>query len=413
MNIDKNIARNIKYYRESLGITQKQLAEKLYKTESTVQKWEVGKNRIYPEHLYELSQIFGIRMEELIMKNNVGILAFYKDTEEMYNYDMGCDEAVEYEGLDAAAEGLIEYCKDCIQNNIPKFDTEKNRWVDEWNTKNHYIVVLNVKTGEIYGLRDFGRYLPSASDYMFSSDFLNIEVNNKLLYIVEHTMSVEDLGEENIKSEDEWFKIIKDEIAEKSEIVRKLFKEEMAKYKEKTRAEKKVLFVTMYAGKGEYLAYDIESKNRYMLNRYDSDKDTLYIRDERSDYILGLPVSVKMSDDYILHFPSRELMEAMGLYCIPEDFEQMTVRENPHYEILKKYTCDDSEIDEVYSKIIQLLNIYPISERESRGYKILKVCYTNVTERLEKNEPIDEKMASAMRYGYEEAFQNLTEFFAM
>ncbi len=69
INLDKNIAR----LRAKAGLTQKELAEKLFVSNKTVSKWERGAG--YPEitQLLRLAKVFGVTVENLIMGERHGI----------------------------------------------------------------------------------------------------------------------------------------------------------------------------------------------------------------------------------------------------------------------------------------------------------------------------------------------------
>ena len=69
INLDKNIAR----LRTKAGLTQKELAEKLFVSNKTVSKWERGAG--YPEitQLLRLAKVFGVTVENLIMGERHGI----------------------------------------------------------------------------------------------------------------------------------------------------------------------------------------------------------------------------------------------------------------------------------------------------------------------------------------------------
>ncbi len=68
-----NIAANISELRKRSGMTQEQLAERLYVSNKTVSKWERGAG--YPEitHLVRLSEIFGVPVDSLIGAERRGI----------------------------------------------------------------------------------------------------------------------------------------------------------------------------------------------------------------------------------------------------------------------------------------------------------------------------------------------------
>lgn len=68
-----NIAANIAELRRKSGMTQEQLAQRLYVSNKTVSKWERGAG--YPEitHLVRLSEIFGVPVDSLIISERRGI----------------------------------------------------------------------------------------------------------------------------------------------------------------------------------------------------------------------------------------------------------------------------------------------------------------------------------------------------
>lgn len=68
MDVSKTIARNIRYYRELCFLTQQELADALLVSRTTIQKWEAGRNRMYPEDLYRISKIFDVKVEELFIR---------------------------------------------------------------------------------------------------------------------------------------------------------------------------------------------------------------------------------------------------------------------------------------------------------------------------------------------------------
>lgn len=64
-----NLHHQIKKYRNSLSISQEELAENIYVSRQTISNWETGKN--YPDMhpLLILSNFFGITLDELVRGN--------------------------------------------------------------------------------------------------------------------------------------------------------------------------------------------------------------------------------------------------------------------------------------------------------------------------------------------------------
>jgi transcriptional regulator with XRE-family HTH domain len=70
MDAINNIARNnIKIYRKMRKMTQKELADALAVTHSSVSAWEIGKNSIDLERLNEICHVLGITLAELLSEN--------------------------------------------------------------------------------------------------------------------------------------------------------------------------------------------------------------------------------------------------------------------------------------------------------------------------------------------------------
>jgi transcriptional regulator with XRE-family HTH domain len=70
MDAVNNIARNnIKIYRKMRKMTQKELADALEVTHSSVSAWEIGKNSIDLERLNEICRVLGITVAELLSEN--------------------------------------------------------------------------------------------------------------------------------------------------------------------------------------------------------------------------------------------------------------------------------------------------------------------------------------------------------
>lgn len=61
-----SLGKNIQKYRKKLGLTQKELAEKLMKSEISIRKYESGNINIPPSTLFNLCQIFNINLGELL-----------------------------------------------------------------------------------------------------------------------------------------------------------------------------------------------------------------------------------------------------------------------------------------------------------------------------------------------------------
>jgi repressor LexA len=64
INLAKYIGNKIKNYRESFGLTQDQLAEKLDTTKQTVSRWEIGQRSPKQNSMFMLSNLFNVSMDD-------------------------------------------------------------------------------------------------------------------------------------------------------------------------------------------------------------------------------------------------------------------------------------------------------------------------------------------------------------
>lgn len=85
-----NFSKQLKIYRERDGLSQEELAEKIYVTRQTISKWE--NDHTYPDihNLIALSTLFEVSLDELIkgdvenMRQTIGVAKFNKHTGVMF-----------------------------------------------------------------------------------------------------------------------------------------------------------------------------------------------------------------------------------------------------------------------------------------------------------------------------------------
>ena len=68
-NIKKNIAKNLVRYRNTAGLTQSELAEKINYSDKSVSKWERAEGTPDIFVLYELSKIYGVRVDDFLISD--------------------------------------------------------------------------------------------------------------------------------------------------------------------------------------------------------------------------------------------------------------------------------------------------------------------------------------------------------
>ena len=64
--MDRLFCNNLKLLRKEIGLTQKQMAQKLNVVESCYANWEQGRTEPDIAKLRELAKIFGVKIDEII-----------------------------------------------------------------------------------------------------------------------------------------------------------------------------------------------------------------------------------------------------------------------------------------------------------------------------------------------------------
>ena len=406
MDINANIAKNIKKYREKLGMTQKDLADKLhFSNPSTVQKWEVGRNRVYPEYLYELSQIFGIGVEDM-MKINNDIKNSILDSiiinpnvvervREIY------PAPVEYHGREDVIKAKIEFeieniniCNEILK----KYEEKVDNWtticsdeIEEWEDTNRFVILYNRKEDEIIGIRDYGDKLLYATDYL------------KAGYIPVALSSCASLEKEETKAKEQLFKMHCNDIDCAIDLINSIYPLEIERYKKAAAStEKKCLLIIERIGNGAYMGIDLDTNAEYEITKFDTDPQNFYVTDIGMEPDKDWPLTAIGNDDFELFFADTELLWRMGIFEIPKTYEMMEQRISYKYELIKKYNIPNPEADELYESVIKLLNTYPYGGRIDLVYKNLKKTFEDITEMLEKGKEPDEKIVKRMEKRYYE-----------
>ena len=111
----KDIVRNnIKIYRKMKKLTQKELAEKLDVTHSSVSSWELGKNSIDMEMLNRICKVLGVTTAEIYAENNTPEIA--ESNEDMKRHMEYLNQRPEVKRLllatqDARKEDIVQAIK--------------------------------------------------------------------------------------------------------------------------------------------------------------------------------------------------------------------------------------------------------------------------------------------------------------
>lgn len=124
----ENLANNLKLYRKKVGLTQKELGQKILKSEISIRKYESGNVNIPPASLLDICEVLGVDSETLL----------------------GCDsKKYGMKNLDSALKESISIAEDTTKLAI------------DWITK-----VRNIQSDSNYLLDTILRYLANTEKYI-------------------------------------------------------------------------------------------------------------------------------------------------------------------------------------------------------------------------------------------------------
>lgn len=78
------IGKNIRRFRLQVSLTQKELAEKLYRSESAVRMWELGKSEPDGDTLVNMANIFHVSVDDILSKDQSSIGCPIENTLTLY-----------------------------------------------------------------------------------------------------------------------------------------------------------------------------------------------------------------------------------------------------------------------------------------------------------------------------------------
>ncbi|MBC8059304.1 MAG: helix-turn-helix transcriptional regulator [Clostridiaceae bacterium] len=126
-----NLSENIKKYRKEKKVTQKELAKKLNKSESTIQKYESGSVTPDIKTLTDIAEILGVTINDLIgLGNEYNRAASLSDT--YFNSVMKWSEDKAFNDIETIC--IREHFFDLLlryKQLIESFSGTKYRWLEE------------------------------------------------------------------------------------------------------------------------------------------------------------------------------------------------------------------------------------------------------------------------------------------
>ena len=81
------IGENIRRFRLQVSLTQKELAEKLYRSESAIRMWELGKSEPDGDTLVNMANIFHVSVDDILSKDQSSAARPIENTLTLYGRD--------------------------------------------------------------------------------------------------------------------------------------------------------------------------------------------------------------------------------------------------------------------------------------------------------------------------------------
>ncbi len=153
-NINQEIGKRICIYRKSRNMTMEGLAKIIFKSKSTISKYEKGEITIDIVTLYEIADALEISIEQLlyypkekfVLTTDKSIPAFFKDTNQFYSYiyDGRCNKLVRCV-FDVLFEMENNQYKIMMYMNFKDYSTYQNCENTYWGYIEHYDALTNIQ----------------------------------------------------------------------------------------------------------------------------------------------------------------------------------------------------------------------------------------------------------------------------
>lgn len=153
-NINQEIGKRICIFRKSRNLTMEDLAKIIFKSKSTISKYEKGEITTDIVTLYEIAAALEISIEQLLYYPKERIVpvtgktvpAFFKDTSQFYSYiyDGRCNKLVRCV-FDVLFEMENNQYKIMMYMNFKDYDTYQNCENTYWGYIEHYDALTNIQ----------------------------------------------------------------------------------------------------------------------------------------------------------------------------------------------------------------------------------------------------------------------------
>lgn len=341
----KTFGQRLKELRLEHNMSQESLAEVMHCERTKISRLELDKRNPLPMDAIFLSDYFGIPAQELLQYTDVNAIVKSTVTEndkllpKLFIANEHQAKTIEYKGLDEVYYGYLAY-DEARQDHVTLCDDIQ--LITDWMSDNQFIVLADPDTGEIRGIRNFGKHIVIAGELFSLFGF--VPVNTK--YSKDKTQFVEQI-----------------------EKAKQLYREEINKAK-KAAILRRPLLIVEHIYKNTYMAIDLTAleKNkspedaRMLVYDYKAYKDTFRVSpgnatDSRQ---------VVDGHGYYVYTPSQKFIDATGIELHPFVWERQMLWDDweerepwtPAYTVssLQNETTSQRVID-TYVEAIEFVNL--------------------------------------------------------
>lgn len=315
----ERLPEKIKELRIEKGWKQEELGERIGLSRDAISKWENGKNIPRLPELQSLATVFEMKVSELVQEAEEERNSML---ESLVVKNISASKTIEYFGLEDVYKAYVTYWKD-----FNKYSENDPHWIDN----NTFLTLINRKTKEINGIRDFGMYSPTPADYLFVSNFLPVSMYGGM--------------------EKEQYKNISESVLENFE------KELDDAVQIAKNSNKQPLFLYDYCGTNNYIAWSFDEKKPVCVYGYKAYRkyfsvSELYCVDEKQ---------ISENHNYMVIVPTDKLIDDVGLILSSDGWNiRMTwdiweKRELKNVMITDWSFCPEHE--KYYKDAIKLINM--------------------------------------------------------
>ena len=325
----KTFGEKICQARKEAGMSREQVADQIMVSKATIDKWEQGKHTPQMPEVVAVAQLFKKRLEFFLEEED----EFMPLIEEL-KINPNAAKPIRYEGLTETLNGWRTYYKEYDYILCLETDSAVDIIESTWRDENTFQVFININTGKICAIRDFGMYDTCPSSNLFSTEYLPLFTHQP------------------VNNEDELKKI-----AEKT---LNRFKMEVQKMKESAEYP---LFLLWHCGANNYVAWSLNENKKVFVYNYKKYRKEFSV----SDTDISSLEDVKINTRYVVQPPSYELIQELGLSLFPSIWERKLAYDKWEYREEKESMEDiiPSEFKQLYRKALKAINT---TRKKDYGY---------------------------------------------